>query len=161
MLAIVGLPRAVAFDLQFSISDPGGQFNANELNILNAALVRVERVWETVITGYQPNISVGAIPINIQPTTAGLAAANYSGTTSQGGFLLATQGFVNININEIENFANWQGVGANGRNYIDELLAHEVGHVLGVGTLWVANGVSMDAVGGKTGGARNFRARSN
>ena len=141
MLAIAGLPRAVALDLQFSISDPGGQFNANELNILNAALVRVERMWETVITGYQPNISVGPILIYVNPTTAGLAAANHSGTTAQGGFTLATSGFMNININEIENFANWQGVGANGRNYIDELLAHEVGHVLGVGTLWVANGV--------------------
>ena len=51
------------------------------------------------------------------------------------------RGFVNININEIENFANWQGVNANGRNYIDELLAHEVGHVLGIGTLWVTNGL--------------------
>ena len=141
MLAIIGMPRAVAFDLQFSISDPGGQFNVNELNILNAALVRVERMWETVITGYQPNISVGPITIYVNPTTSGLAAANYSGTTPQGGFTLATGGFMNVNINEIENFADWQGVGANGRNYIDELLAHETGHALGVGTLWVANGV--------------------
>ena len=141
VLAIAGLPRAVGFDLQFSISDPGGQFNANELNILNAALVRVERMWETVITGYQSSISVGTIPISVNPTTSGLAAANFSGTTAQGGFTLATSGFMNININEIENFANWQGVGANGRNYIDELLAHEVGHVLGVGTLWVSNGI--------------------
>jgi hypothetical protein len=140
-LAVDGLPRAAAFDLQFSISDPGGQFNANELNILNAALVRVERMWETAITGYQPNIGVGTIPISIHPTTSGLAAANFSSTTAQGGYTLATSGFVNVNINEIENFANWQGVGANGRNYIDELLAHEVGHVLGVGTLWTSNGV--------------------
>ena len=51
------------------------------------------------------------------------------------------RGFVNININEIENFADWQGVNANGRNYIDELLANEVGHVLGIGTLWVTNGL--------------------
>ena len=136
-----GLPRAAAFDLQFSIPNPGNQFDANELNILNAALLRVERMWETVITGYQPGISVGAIPITIDPTTQGLAAANYSGTTVQGGFTLTTSGFVNVNVNEIENFANWQGVGANGRNYIDELLAHEVGHVLGVGTLWVSNSV--------------------
>ena len=141
MLACGAMPRAAAFDLQLSISDPGGQFNANELNILNAALVRVERMWETVLTGYQPGISVGTIPISVNPTTAGLAAANYSGTTFQGGFTLATSGFMNVNINEIENFANWQGVGANGRNYIDELLAHEVGHVLGVGTLWISNGV--------------------
>jgi hypothetical protein len=135
------LSRAAAFDLQFSIPNPDNQFDANELSILNAALLRVERMWETVIAGYQPNISVASVPITINPSAEGLAAASYSGTTAQEGFTLATSGFVNINVNEIENFANWQGVGANGRNYIDELLAHEVGHVLGVGTLWVSNSV--------------------
>ena len=141
VLAVSDASRAVAFDLQLSIPDSGGQFDANELNILNAALVRVERMWETVLTGYQPGISIASVPITVHPTTTGLAAANYSSATSQGGFTLATSGFMNVNINEIENFANWQGVGANGRNYIDELLAHEVGHVLGVGTLWISNGV--------------------
>lgn len=145
LVAIVALcpptARVLAFDLQFTISNSGGEFDANELNILNAALVRVERMWETVITGYQPGINISSVPITVYATTSGLAAANFSGSTNQGGFTLATSGFMNININEIENFANWQGVGANGRNYIDELLAHEVGHVLGVGTLWVSNGV--------------------
>jgi hypothetical protein len=140
-LAASAPPRVMAFDLQFSIDDPGGQFTTNKRDILDAALARAERMWETVITGYQPNISIGSIPISIHPTTSGLAAATYTSTTYQGGFTLAMQGFININVNEIENFANWQGVGANGRNYIDELLAHEVGHVLGVGTLWVSNGV--------------------
>lgn len=140
-LTVCGPPPAMAFDVQFSIVDPGGQFDANERTILDAALVRVERMWETVITGYQQNISVGGIPISVSPTTSGLASASYSGTTLQGGFTISTGGFININVNEIENFANWQGAGANGRNYIDELLAHEVGHVLGVGTLWVGNGV--------------------
>lgn len=145
LVAIVALcsptARVLAFDLQFTISNSGGEFDANELNILNAALVRVERMWETVITGYQPGISIPSVPITVYATTSGLAAANFSSSTNQGGFTLATSGFMNINVNEIENFANWQGVGANGRNYIDELLAHEVGHVLGVGTLWVSNGV--------------------
>ena len=140
-VAAWGPPRLMAFDVQFSIVDSGGQFTTNERDILDAALARAERMWETVITGYQPTIIIGSIPISIYPTTTGLAAATYSTTTYQGGFTLATQGFININVNEIENFANWQGVGANGRNYIDELLAHEVGHVLGVGTLWVGNGV--------------------
>ena len=140
-VAAWGPPRLMAFDVQFSIVDSGGQFTTNERDILDAALARAERMWETVITGYQPTIIIGSIPISIYPTTTGLAAATYSTPTYQGGFTLATQGFININVNEIENFANWQGVGANGRNYIDELLAHEVGHVLGVGTLWVGNGV--------------------
>jgi len=138
-LAFDGSPRVAAFDLQISIPSPGS-FDANELSILYAARDRVERMWETVITGYRPNINVPSVPIEIRPTTGGLAAANFLTTSVQGGFTLATSGFVEINVNEIENFANWQGVGANGRNYIDELLAHEVGHVLGIGTLWATNG---------------------
>ena len=138
-LAFDVLPQAAAFDLQISIPSLGS-FDANELSILYAAKDRVERMWETVITGYLPNINVASVPIEIRPTTGGLAAANFLTTSVQGGFTLATSGFVNINVNEIENFANWQGPGANGRNYIDELLAHEVGHVLGIGTLWATNG---------------------
>ncbi|BBO30395.1 dockerin type I domain-containing protein [Lacipirellula parvula] len=148
LVAIVALSshsaRVLAFDLQFTIPNDGGQFDANEMNILNAALVRVERMWEMVITGYQPGINVASVPITIYPTTSGLAAANFSSLASPADspvFAVATSGFVNVNVNEIENFANWQGVGANGRNYIDELLAHEVGHVLGIGTLWTANNV--------------------
>jgi hypothetical protein len=140
--------RCAAFDLQFSIANSGGLFNATELAILNEALPRVERMWETAITGYQPGINIGSVPITINPVTGGLAAANYNGTTLQSGFLLATSGFINININEIENFASWQGVvvppTVTGRNYIDELLAHEVGHVLGIGTLWDDNGLYVN-----------------
>lgn len=135
-----------AFDLQFFIpnNNPSVQFTQVELDILNEALPRVERMWETVITGYRPGISIASVPITINATTSGLAAANFSGTIDQGGFRLTTSGFININVNEIENFQNWQGHGANGLNFIDELLAHETGHVLGVGTLWDDNSVYVN-----------------
>jgi hypothetical protein len=140
-MALASIARpAIAFNLQLSINNGAGLFNATELAILNEALPRVERMWETVLTGYQPGISIASVPISINPVTSGLAAANFSGTVFQGGFRVTTSGFINININEIENFANWQGPGANGLNFIDELLAHEAGHVLGIGTLWDDNG---------------------
>jgi hypothetical protein len=142
LAALVALPaRGDGFDLNYSISDPGGFFTPTRLAILNDALVHVERMWETVVTGYRPGITIPPINITIQPTDSGLAAASYSGTSFQGGHLLPTSGFINVNYLEIENFANWQGAGANGLNFIDELLAHETGHVLGIGTLWVSNGV--------------------
>jgi hypothetical protein len=140
LFAASGAARTRAFDLQFTISNTPA-FTENQLAIVNAALVEVEALWETVLTGYQPGIVIESVPITINPTNTGLASANFSGAITQGGFMLSTSGFININTLEIENFANWQGVGANGLNFIDELLAHEVGHVLGVGTQWVNNGV--------------------
>jgi hypothetical protein len=143
-LSVVGAGRVRAFDLVFSISSQD-QFTANQLSIVNTALVQVEAMWETVITGYQPGISIGSVPITIFPSTSGLASASFSSTTLQGGYTLSTSGFVNINTLEIENFANWQGDQPNGLNFIDELLAHEVGHALGIGTLWITNNVYQNS----------------
>jgi hypothetical protein len=135
------LTRATcALDLTFSINSIES-FTPTQVGILTEALTHVEGMWENMLTGYQPGISISNVPITIFATNSGLASASYSGTTFQGGYTLSTSGFVNINTLEIENFANWQGHGANGLNFIDELLAHEVGHVLGIGTLWLANSV--------------------
>jgi hypothetical protein len=70
-----------------------------------------------------------------------LAAATYTGSVFQGGFQVSTAGYIEVNVNQIADFANWQGPGANGLNYVDEILAHETGHVLGIGTQWLSNGV--------------------
>ena len=129
-----------AFELTITVSSPH-LFTANQLAIVNTAAAQAKAMWESAIIGYQPGISIPQVPINIIPTNTGLASASYSGTTTQGGFTLTTSGFVNLNTLEIENFANWQGHGANGLNFIDELIAHEIGHALGIGTLWIANGV--------------------
>jgi hypothetical protein len=140
-LAVVGLAAPLrAFDLQFSISSPE-TFLPGQIDILNAALAQVEQFWESRITGYAPGISIATVPISIHPSTSGLASASFSGSTFAGGYNVTTSGFVNINIMEINNFANWQGDEPNGLNFIDELLAHEVGHVLGIGTQWTNNGV--------------------
>lgn len=129
-----------AFDITYSISNPSS-FTATQRAIVNEGMERAVRMWETMITGYQPGISIPTLPIQIQGVTTGLADASALSTTSQGGFFLSTSGRIRINVNEIENFANWQGAGANGLNFIDELLAHELGHVLGIGLHWHANGV--------------------
>ncbi|RIK76370.1 MAG: hypothetical protein DCC67_13995 [Planctomycetota bacterium] len=144
LLLLAASGRVAAFDLQFSISDPSGLFSAEQVELLQVALGRAERMWETAIVGYQSGINIPAVPISVYPTTAGLAAANFTGQSFQGGYWLSTGGFININVHEILNFSNWQGPGANGRNYLDELLAHETGHVLGIGTLWDDNGVYVN-----------------
>lgn len=140
-LAVLGSVAPIrAFDLQFSITSPA-TFLPGQIDILNTALAQVEQFWESRITGYAPGINIASVPISINPNTAGLASASFSGSVSGGGFNVSTSGFINININEINNFASWQGDEANGLNFIDELLAHEVGHVLGIGTQWGSNSV--------------------
>jgi hypothetical protein len=140
-LAVFGCAAPLrAFDLQFTIVSPE-TFLPGQIDILNTALSQVERFWESRITGYAPGISIASVPISINATTSGLASASFSGSISAGGYNVTTSGFVNINIMEINNFANWQGDEPNGLNFIDELLAHEVGHALGIGTQWANNGV--------------------
>ncbi|MAT71900.1 MAG: hypothetical protein CMJ58_20545 [Planctomycetaceae bacterium] len=140
LLATRCVPAAAAFDLQFTLLDNANGFTTTERALVQQAVDHAEAMWETVLLGYQNDAMITSVPITVIPTTSGLASATFSGTTSHGGFTYATSGFVNINVNEIENFADWQGPGANGLNFLDELMAHEVGHVLGIGTLWVANG---------------------
>lgn len=131
-----------AFSISYSISNPGS-FTANQLAILNEGLDRAKRTWETVVTGYQPGITISNIPIQIQGITTGLADASAQTSEWQGGYKLTTSARIRVNINELENFANWQGPGANGLNFVDELLAHEMGHVLGIGLHWVDNGLHI------------------
>ncbi|MEO2049031.1 MAG: hypothetical protein ABGX16_20935 [Pirellulales bacterium] len=131
------------FDLIFSYQD-SNHFSSAQLQILDDALAQTEIMWETVITGYQPGISVTTVPIKVHRVFGGLASANHTGTVLQGGYRVATSGFININVHEIDRFASGVDPGGNfntGLNYIDELLAHETGHVLGIGTLWTLNGV--------------------
>ncbi|MDZ4818675.1 MAG: dockerin type I domain-containing protein [Planctomycetota bacterium] len=132
------LTAAQGFDLQLTV---GSGFTPAHLAILTPAAAQAEAMWEAALTGYQPGINIASVPITIQPITTGLANANYTGSTFQGGYWLTTSGIVRINTNEINNFANWQGPGANGFNFIDEILAHEVGHALGIGTHWINNSV--------------------
>jgi hypothetical protein len=144
LLAPRSAVQADGFDLQYSISNTSNLFSPNQISILNDALTHAEHMWETMITGYKPGITIPSLPITVYPTTSGLASASFSGSTFQGGYHLPTSGFIYFNVNEVENFANWQGVGANGLNFVDEVLAHETGHVLGIGTLWVDNGLYVN-----------------
>lgn len=139
------ISTASAVDLQFSISNSGSPaFTPSQVQLLSTAIAQAEAMWETILVGYQPGIAIASVPITVSPTTSGLAEANYTATTNQGGFRLTTSGIVHFNVNQIEAFANWQGPGANGLNFLDEIIAHEVGHVLGIGTLWTSNGLYVN-----------------
>jgi hypothetical protein len=141
---------AVAFNLVFSVSNPGF-FTPNQRQILDDALASAEQLWESKITGYQPGISITTIPITVFGNSTGLASAIFDSTVFQGGYTLATSGRIFINANQIEPFSNFATNFGTFVNVIDELMAHEIGHVLGIGTLWQANGVYSNGTGQYTG----------
>ncbi len=135
---------ASSFDLNISIPSPGS-FTAGQLQVLEAAIDDTEALWEGVITGYQPDINITSLAISVVSGSS-FADATVNSSVDQGGFHLSTSGTIRINPLVIDAFGSWDGSGpvpANtefmGVNYIDELISHEVGHVLGIGTQWSAN----------------------
>jgi hypothetical protein len=132
------------FDLQYTIGNPSS-LTANQLQILTTAIADAERMWESKITGYQPGINISSLPITVYASTSpALAEANYTSAVTQGGFTVPTSGYININPNQIEPFANWSpsfatSGGITGENCVGDIIGHETGHVLGIGTLWGVN----------------------
>ncbi len=145
------------FDLDIRIPTPSS-FTASQLASLEAALDKAEALWESKITGYQPGISITGIRIDVISGSA-FANASVTGTVLQGGFRLNTQGTVRINPGVIDLFTSWDGMGPTipntefvGVNYVDDILAHEIGHLLGINAgTWNSNGVSQFGVGRYTG----------
>lgn len=154
--AIAPALHAAPFSVTLTVANPQA-FTPTQLQIVQQAAAKAELLWENVITGYQPGISLTGISATITGTTSEFASANYTGVTQQGGFYLSTGGSIQINTTILEQYANYQGTGL---NVIDELLAHETGHVMGIGTLWDVNGLYAFGTGRYTGqyGVAAFRA---
>ena len=156
LLLVASHPVRAAFDLQFTVNPSG--FNATQLAVLQDSLDDAEALWESVITGYQPGISLTGISISVIQGSS-FADALVTNNTSQGGYRLSTSGRVRVNAGVIDAFGSWNGTPGPvnpdpnflGLNYVDDLLAHEIGHVLGIGTQWTSNGVYVPATGRYTG----------
>ncbi len=159
------LPVRAAFDLVLSIPTPGS-FSPTQLTQLQSSRNSAEMLWESVITGYQPGINLTGMSISIVSGSS-FAETVPPANILQGGFHLATSTTIRINPAVIDAYASWNGAGpANpnpaylGLNYLDDILAHEIGHALGIGTLWDDNGLYNFGTGQYTGffGVRAYRA---
>jgi len=146
------------FDLSLSITNPGS-LNASQLSILQNAVAEAETRWESLITGYAPGISLASVSVQVFPTpSTAFAEAFVNSSVTQAGYSLTTTGLVAINPNTISAFGSWDGSGPTppntqfvGVNYIDDLMMHEIGHVLGIGTQWTANQLYVQGSGQYTG----------
>lgn len=156
-LVVALTPNAyAAFNLNINISNPAS-FTPSQLQTLEDALDSAEATWESAITGYRPGINISGMSITVSAGST-FADALVLSSVNQGGFRLSTSARIRINPGTIDIFGSWDGSGPTppnteflGVNYIDELMVHEIGHALGLGTQWVSNGVYINGTGQYTG----------
>src|SRR5690606_12211175 len=96
--------------------------------------------WESYILGYQPGISITGLTINAStptlvapPGTGSLGLANATAWVNQGGYRLTTAGFMQFDSENVDQLM--------AQGWFDEVVIHEMGHVIGIGINWVSNGV--------------------
>ena len=158
MMLFLDAPSVRAdFDLQFTINN-SASFSTSQRATVEAAIDYVENLWEGLITGYQEDITVSRLAVNVT-SGSNFADARTTGSVQQGGFRVNTAGTIRINPGVVDIFASWDGSGPTppnteflGVNYVDDLLAHEVGHLLGMNlSTWSANGLYQAGSGEYTG----------
>ena len=163
--ATAGPSAHALFDLTLNIPTPSS-FTPTQLANLQTAIAQAETLWESKITGYQPGISITGMTISFIEGSA-LGDTFPPATVSQGGFQLATSTTIRIAASAIDNYFAWTGAGFPspnpaylGQNYLDDIVAHEIGHALGIGTLWLANDVYTNSTGMYLGthGVQAYRA---
>jgi hypothetical protein len=161
-------PAQAAFDLVLNVPSPGS-FTPTQYSQLISSLASAESLWEHAITGYQPGISLTGVSIDIFSGSS-FAETSFPLTVDQAGFRLATSATIRINPAVIDAYFSWNGAGPPnpnpayiGLNYLDDILAHEIGHALGIGPLWEFHGLYISGSGQYTGehGMRAYRADYN
>ena len=134
-------PTSASFDINLIFDDsypPSQQSAAHQAELL----------WEDVITGYQPGITLTGVTVNLDTLFSDgvgsvLGQAFFPSTTWQGGFRLSTGGRFQIDP------ADMPSLESSGR--LDDVIAHEIGHLLGVGMLWESNDLYENNSGEYTG----------
>lgn len=103
------------------------------------ALVDATKIWENVIPSSSFNgahtLNIDVVGINSSQDWLA-AATNTGGQTAANGKWLPTTGTVRINTSYANTFNN-------NPDYLKGIVAHELAHVLGIGTIWEKNGNSL------------------
>lgn len=132
---------AISIDLTYS----NNGITASQQAIFDDAVA----TWESKITGYQdgvlvPNsISIDASAVAIDGVNGVLGSAGPTTIFTSGGFTFTSSGEMEFDT------ADMASLEANGTLYA--VILHEIGHVLGIGTLWDRNGLYTAGSGQYTG----------
>lgn len=137
------------FDISIRL-DRETDFTSEQLLLLEDGLFRAERLWESIVIGHAHDPAPVTFPITVFAANSGLASASAGNRFTAGDHVLPREGSLWINPQQIEPVSDGFGV-APGVDFLDELLAHEIGHALGIGGLWELNGVYQRDSGQYTG----------
>ncbi len=140
-LALTTQNAHAAFTINLSFL---GGLTVSQQSIFNTA----KATWESLITGYQPGISITGVTISAEGAAIDgvggiLGSAGPTFGVNQGGFLLATQGAMQFDSADLGALETGGSLSA--------VILHEMAHVLGFGTLWTQNGVYTNGTGQFTG----------
>jgi hypothetical protein len=152
--SITGRLVAVAFCLALATQQAHAAFSIN-LTFTGgltpsqqAVFSTAKSTWESLITGYQTGISLTGINISAEGAVNDgpggvLGSAGPTAGVSQGGFILATAGAMQFDSADL---ADLEASGA-----LNAVILHEMGHVIGIGTLWNLNNIYTNSTGQYTG----------
>ncbi len=140
-MAITSLSSNAAFDITVNYTG-----DSQYQSYFTAA----EHFWESAITGYQPGINLTGFNINasIGAIDGQWNILGYAGpemATRQGGYWLTTSGVMVFDQADMTYMTSSGSFG--------DVIRHEMGHVIGIGTLWTDNNVYVDGSGQYTGAA--------
>jgi hypothetical protein len=141
LLALPAVSVSAPFDIYVNFA--GGLTPSQE-----TVFSQAEAFWEGFITGYQPGISITNLNIDakgqyIDGPGNVLGSAGPTGIVDQGGFELAQSGIMSFDSDDLPNLES------SGRLF--DVIAHEMAHVIGFGTLWDNNFVYTYGSGQYTG----------
>ncbi|MGC6426082.1 MAG: PEP-CTERM sorting domain-containing protein [Akkermansiaceae bacterium] len=135
MLALIFQSHAatLGFDIILDYTNPP---SASE----SAAFSAAEATWESVITGYQDTVTSNqvTITVTIEPIDGVNGVLGSAGPTN----VKVTPNFIYSNAGNMTfdsaDTANLETAGT-----FDDVILHEMGHVLGIGTLWSSSAVGI------------------
>ncbi|MEM0984496.1 MAG: GC-type dockerin domain-anchored protein [Planctomycetota bacterium] len=142
--AVVPLERTRATDI-FNITFTGlGVLTTQQRN----AFLDARDTWESLLLGYIPNTTLTGVEIEvvIEPIDGPFNVLGSAGPRfirSAGGFVLARTGRMRFDEDDVVRLI--------GNGTFDEVILHEMGHVLGIGTLWDNNNIYINGTGENTG----------
>lgn len=130
-------------------ADPGFtitlQFSGTTTTQQQQAFIDAKNYWESMISGYSTVGELNGITINADVSAIDglhgiLGQASPTNTTDQGGKTYTTNGAMQFDSADVAAMI--------ANNSFGDVIRHEMGHVLGIGTLWTDNPVNFPASDG-------------